>query len=110
MKRPERDRRSYRLGQVEPLETRSLMTMAVTAPLPDLNISTGVALSPVNLDAHFKDPDATPDFAIFDTTLGTIPVLLTPATTPSTVENFRNYVGKGAFTNSVVHRSVPGFI
>ena len=51
-----------------------------------------------------------PNFAVFDTTLGTIPVLLTPATTPKTVANFQNYVNKGAYTNSVVHRSVPGFI
>lgn len=110
MKRPERSRRSRRLGFVETLETRSLLTMVATAPLPNLDLAPGAAATPVALDAHFKDADASPDFAIFDTSLGTIPVLLTPKTTPLTVANFQNYVNKGAYTNAIVHRSVPGFI
>ncbi|WP_237722723.1 peptidylprolyl isomerase [Singulisphaera acidiphila] len=84
--------------------------MASTAPLPDINFTAGVEVAPVKLDSYFKDPDAKPDFAVFNTTLGTIPVLLTPATTPKTVANFLNYVNKGSYTNSIVHRSVPGFI
>jgi cyclophilin family peptidyl-prolyl cis-trans isomerase len=84
--------------------------MTSTAPLPDVNFAAGVDVAPVNLDSYFKDPAATPDFAIFDTSLGTIPVLLTPSTTPKTVANFQNYVNKGAYTNTIVHRSVPGFI
>jgi cyclophilin family peptidyl-prolyl cis-trans isomerase len=84
--------------------------MAATAPLPDLNIATGAAVAPVNLDSYFKDPDASSDLAIFDTTLGTIPVLLTPRTTPATVANFESYVSKGAYTDTIVHRLVPGFI
>ncbi|MDR3621666.1 MAG: peptidylprolyl isomerase [Paludisphaera borealis] len=110
MKRQERARRSHPLGQVEYLETRALMTIAAVTPLPDMNVATGAAAAPVNLGSYFNDPSATPNFAIFDTTLGTIPVLLTPGTTPKTVANFQNYVNKGAYTNSVVHRSVPGFI
>lgn len=84
--------------------------MTATAQLPDVNVVTGAAVSQVNLDSYFHDPDASPDFAIFNTTLGTIPVLLTPATTPLTVANFLTYVSEGAYTNSVVHRSVPGFV
>ena len=38
----------------------------------------GVEVSPVNLDSYFHDPNAAPNFAIFNTTLGTIPVLMTP--------------------------------
>ena len=55
-------------------------------------------------------PTPSPNFAIFNTTLGTIPVLLTPGTTPLTVANFLNYVSQGAYTNSIVHRSVHGFV
>jgi cyclophilin family peptidyl-prolyl cis-trans isomerase len=110
MKRPERLRRSSRLSPVEHLESRALLTMAATAPLPDLNLATGVPAAPVALDTYFKDPDAKANYAIVDTTLGTIPVLLTPGTTPVTVANFLNYAAKGAYTNTVVHRSVPGFI
>jgi cyclophilin family peptidyl-prolyl cis-trans isomerase len=95
---------------VESLETRALMTIAVTAPLPDVAAAAGAAAATVDLGAHFHDPDAKGDFAVFDTTLGTIPVQLTPATTPKTVANFLNYVNKGAYANSIVHRSVPGFV
>jgi cyclophilin family peptidyl-prolyl cis-trans isomerase len=110
MKRPERARRSRALGQVEYLETRALMTIAAATPLPNVNVAPGSAPATVNLGTYFKDPTASPNFAIFDTTLGTIPVLLTPSTTPKTVANFQNYVNKGAYTNTIVHRSVPGFV
>ncbi len=110
MKRQVRARRSRPLGLVEHLEPRALMTIAAATPLPDMSIVAGAAAIPVDLGSHFNDPDATPNFAIFDTTLGTIPVLLTPSTTPKTVANFKNYVNKGAYTNSIVHRSVPGFV
>jgi len=45
-----------------------------------------------------------------DTSLGDIDLLLFPESAPITVENFLNYVRKGAYNNSVIHRSVPGFI
>jgi cyclophilin family peptidyl-prolyl cis-trans isomerase len=92
------------------LETRTLLTLTAVAQLPDVNVPTGATVAPVNLDSYFHDPNATPDFAIFNTSLGTIPVLLTPGTTPLTVANFLNYVSQGAYTNSIVHRSVHGFV
>lgn len=111
MTRPHRPRRPFAWNAVEPLESRALLTMAATAPLPAVSFTAGSDVAPVNLDSYFKDPNATTnDFAMFDTSLGTIPVLLTPSTTPKTVTNFLNYVNKGAYTNSVVHRSVPGFV
>src|SRR4051812_43323477 len=110
MKTPRRSRREFRLSPVEHLETRALLTMATTAQLPDMSLAAGVAPSPADLDAYFKDPGASPDFAVFDTSLGTIPVLLTPSTTPLTVANFLSHVNKGDYTDTVVHRSVPGFI
>ena len=110
MKTTERSRRSGPSSRLECLETRSLMTIGSTAPLPDISLAAGAASRPVDLDSHFNDPQASPDFAIFNTTLGTIPVLLTPSTTPVTVANFQNYVSKGAYDNTIVHRSVPGFI
>src|SRR5690606_25761942 len=30
--------------------------------------------------------------------------------TPKTVENFLAYVNAGAYTDSIIHRSVPGFV
>ena len=46
----------------------------------------------------------------FFTNLGNIDVVLTPGNAPMTVANFINYVNTGAYTNSIIHRSVPGFV
>jgi len=46
----------------------------------------------------------------FKTSLGDIDVQLLPESAPKTVENFMNYVNRGAYNNSIIHRSVPGFI
>lgn len=45
-----------------------------------------------------------------ETVLGDIEVELFDTVTPLTVANFMNYVNDGDFTNSFIHRSVPGFI
>ena len=46
----------------------------------------------------------------FHTNLGDIDVVLAPDAAPLTVANFLSYIAKGAYTNSIFHRSVPGFI
>ena len=46
----------------------------------------------------------------FKTNIGDIDVTLAPDVAPATVANFLNYVNKGAYANSIFHRSVPGFI
>jgi uncharacterized protein (TIGR03437 family) len=53
---------------------------------------------------------ATAQTARLHTNLGDIDVILNPSAAPKTVANFINYINKGAYTNSVFHRSVPGFI
>jgi len=42
----------------------------------------------------------------FQTTLGGIDVVLTPNITPITVTNFMTYVNSGAYTNTLIHRSL----
>ncbi len=44
------------------------------------------------------------------TPLGDIDVQLMDAAAPITVANFLNYVDSGAYANSFIHRSVPGFV
>jgi len=46
----------------------------------------------------------------FQTVLGSFEVNLTDEATPETVANFLNYVNNSDYTNSIVHRSVPGFV
>jgi peptidyl-prolyl cis-trans isomerase A (cyclophilin A) len=44
------------------------------------------------------------------TNVGNFQINLFDEDTPRTVENFLSYVNAGAYTNNVVHRSVPGFV
>jgi len=46
----------------------------------------------------------------FETVLGDFEVNLYDDATPQTVSNFLNYVQNGNYSNSIFHRSVPGFI
>jgi uncharacterized protein (TIGR03437 family) len=46
----------------------------------------------------------------FITNLGSIDVVLTPNAAPLTVANFLAYMNAGAYTNTIFHRSVPGFV
>jgi len=72
----------------------------------------------VNLLNNFDDPLTTglvARFELFNTALGggvTNVVLFDQpgAGAPLTVQNFQNYVNRGAYRNSIIHRSVPGFV
>ena len=44
------------------------------------------------------------------TVLGEIDIELFDTAAPLTVANFMNYVNSGAYNNSFIHRSVPGFV
>jgi peptidyl-prolyl cis-trans isomerase A (cyclophilin A) len=46
----------------------------------------------------------------FDTSLGSFQVSLEDESTPVTVANFLDYVQKQAYTDTVIHRSVPDFV
>jgi len=46
----------------------------------------------------------------FQTVIGNFEVNLYDNDTPATVANFLDYVNNGAYTNSVYHRSAPGFV
>ena len=46
----------------------------------------------------------------FHTSLGDIDVQFDQTNAPNTVENFLGYVNRGDYSNSFIHRSVPGFI
>ena len=53
---------------------------------------------------------ATATIVEVETALGTVEINLYDNATPATVANFLDYVNNGAFTDSIVHRSVPSFI
>ena len=47
---------------------------------------------------------------VFETSQGDIEVNLFDESTPTTVDNFLSYVNDGSYINSIIHRSLPGFI
>lgn len=108
------NRRRYRNAVaatcLQPLESREMLSMTQVAPLANISIPAGAPAVTVNLDNFFHESAPVTSYAFFHTTLGDIPVHLTPDTTPLTVANFLNYVNSGAYNNNLVHRSVPGFI
>ena len=67
-------------------------------------LALGAAAAPVRAQSS-SDP-----VYVFHTTLGNISVQLFPDVAPQTVANFLRYVSAGAYNNSFIHRSVPGFI
>ncbi|NKB33294.1 MAG: peptidylprolyl isomerase [Pseudomonadales bacterium] len=44
------------------------------------------------------------------TNLGDFDIELFDSETPGTVQNFLNYIGSNSYADSIVHRSVPGFV
>ncbi|MBD2070686.1 peptidylprolyl isomerase [Leptolyngbya sp. FACHB-671] len=89
----------------------------VVNPISDLVIRNAQNTA-VNLLNNFDDPFTTglvARFELFNTSLGggvTNVVLFDQpgAGAPLTVRNFQNYVSRGSYRNSIIHRSVPGFI
>jgi cyclophilin family peptidyl-prolyl cis-trans isomerase len=62
------------------------------------------------LSGDFADTGVPANTVFINTTLGVVPVELTPGATPLTVANFLSYVDSGAYDGSFFHRSVPGFV
>jgi len=89
------------------------MNPSVTSPINDVNAAINTVDTIVNLSNNFDDPSTTGLVARFD--LGgsvTNLVLFDQAGegAPLTVQNFLNYVEDGDYVNSIIHRSIPGFI
>ena len=53
---------------------------------------------------------ADPFIVRFSTNLGNIDVKMRPDVAPLTVANFMSYVNSGAYNQSLIHRSIPGFV
>jgi len=79
------------------------------APLADRTLRRSAVPEPVDLNAHFNDPDVTDaSRLVFNT--GTVDFLYYPSAAPATVTNFKGYLVRGDLLNTIIHRSVPGFV
>jgi cyclophilin family peptidyl-prolyl cis-trans isomerase len=107
-----------RFGHVEQLETRRLLAVDVIAPLADTTIAAGSPATVIDLATVFDLADVTGTVLKFANNIGDdIFVELFDAdgpertrTTPATAANFLQYVDAGRYTNTIFHRSVPGFV
>ncbi|NET08936.1 MAG: hypothetical protein F6K16_30400 [Symploca sp. SIO2B6] len=93
------------------------MTTTIT-PIPDFTVDPNAANTAINLFNHFDDVETTglvARFELYDTPLvgGITEVVLFDQVglgASATVQNFLNYVEDGDYANSIIHRSVPGFV
>jgi cyclophilin family peptidyl-prolyl cis-trans isomerase len=82
----------------------------VAQALPSQTFLVGAGAATIDLRSYFSIPGVSGQVAQFDTVTGKINVELLAGDAPLTVANFLNYVNRGAYTNCIIHRSVPGFI
>lgn len=82
---------------------------AVVTSIPAQTLPTG-ATANLDLRSYFTIPGITGQIAQIDTVRGKFNIALLAADAPRTVANFLNYVNRGAYSNSFIHRSVPGFV
>jgi cyclophilin family peptidyl-prolyl cis-trans isomerase len=78
-------------------------------PLTNRTLHRNAAPVQVDLGAHFSDPDVSAATRIVFNT-GTMDFVYYPTAAPATVANFQGYVTRGDYVNSIIHRSIPGFV
>jgi cyclophilin family peptidyl-prolyl cis-trans isomerase len=81
----------------------------VTSQISDVTVYGGGSPATIDLTQYFDDPATRSAVRMF-TSLGELDVVLLPTQAPKTVANFLKYVNRGAYTSSLIHRSVPGFV
>jgi len=94
---------------MELLESRCLLSATALDPLAPLLVNANAAPQTIPLLGKIGDPSLGTEVRL-KTNLGDIDVLLTDAATPATVANFLKYVNSGRYDNTIIHRSIPGFI
>jgi cyclophilin family peptidyl-prolyl cis-trans isomerase len=82
---------------------------AASAPITSQTLAAAGAPATIDLRNHFSLPDVTGTVVQFNTVLGRFNFELF-ADTPITTANFLGYVDRGAYNNTIIHRSVPGFV
>ena len=85
----------------------------LTSHLPDIEAFVNTGDTEVNLSRYFDDPFTTGQVAHFDLGGSITNVVLFDQEgqgAPLTVQNFVNYVDDRDYVNTIIHRSVPGFV
>ena len=123
MPRFSRQNRPKRPLAAESLEPRQVLAVAVVAALPDLVIpvNSPTLNQTISLAGRYNDTAVAGTVVRFDAKLGssTTPIFAElfdqagpgrTRTTPLTAANFLAYANAGDYRNTIIHRSVPGFV
>ena len=114
-------KRKKSFGRIEALEPRQVMHVEVLAPLADVTAAPGSAPATISLSGRFDDHHITGTIVRFDVNAAApndkvyVELFDQPGenrlrTTPATAANFLSYVDGGHYENTIIHRSVPGFV
>lgn len=77
--------------------------------IPAVALERGSSPSTIDLAPYFLDPDVSQAARITFNT-GTIDFAFFPEAAPQTVANFTGYITRNDYLNTIIHRSVPGFV
>lgn len=87
----------------------SLAAPVSSQPIPTVALERGSSPSTIDLAPYFRDPDVSLAARITLTT-GSLDFAFFPDAAPETVANFIGYITRNDYLNSIIHRSVPGFV
>ena len=87
------------------------MSAALITKIPTQVLSS-TAANTLTLSSFFRDRTIKAGDTVVDlrSSNGSLPIELTDSATPQTVANFLRYVTSGEYANTIIHRSVPGFV
>ncbi|MFM8497385.1 MAG: peptidylprolyl isomerase [Planctomycetia bacterium] len=119
--KPRSTARRRPLGSAETLEPRLALAVTVVSPLPDITVPASATSQTISVANRFNDTAVTGTVVQFTTNAAAPNDRLfvemfdqagvgRTRTTPQTVANFLGYVDRGDYTNTIIHRSVPGFV
>jgi cyclophilin family peptidyl-prolyl cis-trans isomerase len=81
----------------------------VEGPIAPLHVASGALATILNMPAIFSDLDVN-SLVRFNTGAGSFDLELFDQQTPITVQNLLSYIQRGAYNNSIFHRSVANFV
>jgi cyclophilin family peptidyl-prolyl cis-trans isomerase len=82
----------------------------VNQGIADVSVAQNSTPTNISLANVFGDPNIVNNIVRLNTSFGNVDVEMEDTATPQTVANFLNYVNSGRYNNSIIHRSVPGFV
>jgi cyclophilin family peptidyl-prolyl cis-trans isomerase len=108
--------RHRKLNDVEKLERRTLLAATAVGAISSQALTVGATPGPISVASNFDDSAVPAGDTVVQITTNlpapnnSFPIYLTNAATPNTVANFLHYITSGEYANTIIHRSIPGFI